>query len=291
MIKSIIKWFNRPYYWNSSNSFKVKFSIGLGCFIYIFLSLFSPLNIKEISISISFLRFYTSVIIVSNLFILFFVVARLFPNFFNNRSWTVAKHFITIIAIITLSSIAIWMLVNHYLIDNNISFFKMLKNSFLIGSIPTLVYIYLDEKYHFKKYKKSSEEINTQKTVNKTTSNKIKNKKVIIFSSNNKESINFKINDLVYITSESNYACFFIKKDNEIKEQILRLPLKTVENSLNNFSHIFRCHKSYIVNTNYVDTISGNARGYYFKINNIKFDIPISRKIKKEALQKIISMN
>lgn len=171
--------------------------------------------------------------------------------------------------------------------QEKLSFLQTLKFSIIIGVFPTLVYIYLDEKYHHNKYKTASKELTEErKEVIISKPKRKSTKKVTIYASNNKDNLSFKINTLIYVTSESNYACFFIKNDeNIIKEYILRLPLKDVEAQLKEFSEIFRCHKSYLINTSYINEVSGNARGYYFHMNNIKIDIPVSRSINKKQLQ------
>lgn len=286
----MLNWFKRPYYYNQSNKFKFVLSVGIGVLVFVLLLIFEPANINNKTKMNSYLvKFIVSLITVFNLLFFFFVFTKRFSNFFSEKNWNVGKHLITIVLLIVFSSAIRWLFVNYVLgldAHHKISFFRMVRYSFSIGIIPTLIYIYFDEKYHYNKYKKASEKlkISEKKKVNGNSSNR----KVIIYATNNKDNINFTINDLVYITTESNYACFFIKEKNDIKEHILRIQLKAVEEKLKQFKNILRCHKSYIVNTNYIQRISGNARGYIFHLRKTPIEIPVSRRFSQKQLEEII---
>lgn len=91
---------------------------------------------------------------------------------------------------------------------------------------------------------------------------------------------------MVYVTTESNYACFFIKDKRDLKEHILRLQLKAVEEKLKQYDNIIRCHRSYIVNTDAINNISGNARGHYLNVNGSSVNIPVSREVSKIYIEK-----
>lgn len=294
MFKKIIEWFNKPYYFNESNTFKFNVSIGIGAIIFILLTIFRPADIKNTPISPDLFRLLVSLITVFNLLFFFFIVVRLFPKFFNNDNWTVGRHFTTIICLIMFSSIIRWWFVNYILKEshpNIIGFFKMVYYSFIIGILPTLTYIYFDEKYHYKKFKKESDEIMASKTniADDDDISSISKKIITIYSTNKNDSISFKINDLLYVTTESNYASFYIKENKEIKEYILRLQLKVVEEELKQINTFTRCHKSYIVNKNAIIKLSGNARGYFLNLRDIALKIPISRKFSKKEIENMIS--
>lgn len=293
MIKTFVTWLKKPYYINFSNTFNLKLSIGIGFFVFIFLSFFQLEHIEVLSINPHLFRASVSIITICNLLFFFFVITKIFSNFFNEEKWTVYKHFMTIFFLIFTSSILRWAFINYVLVDEknatllDLNFFKIIKYSFGVGVIPVLIYIYFDEKYHYNKYKKSSE--NFMKNRKQTDDPLKKGKKVTIFDVGNKNSISFKLNNLVYVTTESNYACFFIKDKRDLKEHILRLPLKAVEERLKEYNNIVRCHRSYIVNTDAINNISGNARGHYLNVNGSLLDIPVSREISKVHIEKVNS--
>ena len=109
-----------------------------------------------------------------------------------------------------------------------------------------------------------------------------------IFAQNNKESIKIETKNLLYITSQGNYASFFVKDDKEIKEKILRTTLAKIDNAFRDNPKIIRCHKSYIINTNYIEDITGNARGYLLSIKDVETTIPVSRNFSKQSLESFL---
>ena len=117
----------------------------------------------------------------------------------------------------------------------------------------------------------------------KTKELKIEIETINIKGNNKEENISFVLDDLVYISSEGNYASFFIKSNNGIKERVLRNTLSNINKDLKDYKNIIRCHKPYIINSNYMDSISGNARGYFLESQTIPQQIPVSRKFKKST--------
>ena len=154
--------------------------------------------------------------------------------------------------------------------------------------IPLTFFIFINEKNVREKREKrvfEIKEINRKKEIN--ISKKL-TKEISINSDNGKENITFHIDNLVYITSQGNYASFFLKNESDLKEKILRVTLTKIATELKEYSYIIRCHKSYIVNINIINDISGNARGYLLKSDFIPIDIPVSRSFSRESLQKLI---
>jgi len=70
---------------------------------------------------------------------------------------------------------------------------------------------------------------------------------------------------------------------------ILRVTLTKIDEELQDYTSIIRCHKSYIINVNFITDISGNARGYLLKSDVIPFDIPVSRNFSKQSLKGLLS--
>lgn len=283
------EWLNKPYYFEHSTSFKLKVSFSFGLLVFLLLVIFKPANVNVSSNLHLFYKFTFGCITTCNLLFFFFVITKLFHNFFNDEKWTVGKHFITIISLILFSSIVRWLYLVYIIPDGfgaDVGLFKMIRVSFSVGIFIVLLFIYLDEKHQFKKYSKIEEEVKNKKTP--TLKKNKGNKEITIYASNKKDSLKFLLKDLVYISSEKNYACFFLKKnENNTKEEILRISLQIIEEELKNYKKVFRCHKSYIINAYHVNGVSGNARGYYLHTSNNK-KIPVSRKFTKNELESLI---
>jgi DNA-binding LytR/AlgR family response regulator len=53
--------------------------------------------------------------------------------------------------------------------------------------------------------------------------------------------------------------------------------MSNVAEQLDNFDFLFRSHRAYIVNLNYIQESSGNAQGYQLKMRNTEVVLPVSR--------------
>lgn len=297
MVKKIRQWLQRPYYINKSKNFWVNLSFGIGFFIFSYLIVFTPAGIEQIPINSYLFRLGFAIIPTIVLLFYFFVITKRFPKYFDEKKWTVGKHLLNIFLILLACALLNWLYTLNTLpaklYNKNTSFLDIVGSSLSVGIFPMLVFIYFNERYFDKKFKNTAKKIsNLENHIPvKTITKKIKtNKQLTIYASNKKDKLQFKINNLIYVTSEANYACFFIKSSNEVKEYILRMPLQKVEQKLQNFEHIFRCHKSYIVNLKYIQKVSGNARGFFLHSNDIEEPIPVSRKITKDELSRILKM-
>ncbi|MCH3881348.1 MULTISPECIES: LytTR family DNA-binding domain-containing protein [Tenacibaculum] len=291
-MRKILDWLSIPYYFSSSNKFKVKISFCIGLFVFIFLYVFKPFNLVSLE---GLLLKYTSAIGLIAFFGVFFVLyipALIFKNYFNEDNWTIGRNLLLIIVGILFNGILIWYITSYIKSSENfenLDLLTFLKYTYLVGTIPVVFFIFINEKNVREKREKRAQDINKYNKEKRELKKKELDLKTEIFSENKKESISFNINDLVYITSQGNYASLFLKKDEEIKEKILRVTLNKVEEKLKVYPNIIRCHKSYIVNSNFVIDIEGNARGYLLKSDIIPINIPVSRSFSKQSLQKLIS--
>ena len=279
MIKSIKYFLNKHFYIDTLLSNKLILSVIHGLFILLFLNFFKPFkldNLKEYFFNYSLL---IAVLYVIVLFLIFVILEKI-----NYKKWTYGS-----IIIVTLFFIFILSFVTWYSGGIYKDIYGLKRLSFLlfyrytsyvtIFSIP-LLFVINDELSKLK--------IKRKKVIEKKLS-KSQEENIIIYSENKKENIRLNINKLIYISITGNYVSFYITTDKGIKELVFRNTLSNIIKQIKKYPFIFRCHKSYIINTNYIDSISGNARGYFLKANKIKNLIPVSRKFNKEYLEKIIN--
>ncbi|WP_397444879.1 LytTR family transcriptional regulator DNA-binding domain-containing protein [Polaribacter sp. R77954] len=291
-MKRIINWLNTPYYFNPSLLFKVKTSLTLGTFVFIFLYVFKPFSLTSFG---NYLLEYTAAIgIFGSLasFLVLFIPPLLLPDYFNEDKWTIGKNLLLIFIAFVFIGFVLWYATGIYKDKKElerISLPTFMYYTFLVGAIPVFFSIYINEKNLSRKRKKRVKEIKNYKEKKRLEKEKVFTSDITIYSDNKKENICFHIKDLVYITSQGNYASFFIKKeDDTLQERILRVTLTKIEKELEGFTKVIRCHKSYIINTNYVNDISGNARGYLLESDIIEFQIPVSRSFSKQSLMSFL---
>ena len=112
---------------------------------------------------------------------------------------------------------------------------------------------------------------------------------LFIPSETSSDNLHLNPDKLLYLKSSANYVEVYYMKNGEVKKQIIRNNLKTLEQSLtNSYSILIRCHRSYMINMNKIISMKGNAQGYRLKLKNLNQEIPVSRsyiKTLKEILQ------
>ena len=109
-------------------------------------------------------------------------------------------------------------------------------------------------------------------------SNNDEGKKIEFVEKN--RTISFKINEIVYISSDRYYQDI-VTKDNKI--ETIRIPLSTLENKLKDDGFI-RVHKCYIVNQSYIRIISNEE----IKLTN-DITIPLSKKRRDEVIKEYLA--
>jgi hypothetical protein len=282
-MKRVLNWLSKPYYFNPSTKFKLKLSFAFGLFLFLFLFFFKPFGLSrfeeallEYSLGMGSLDFLGT-------FLLLYISPLIFKNYFNEDNWTVGRNILLMVVGLLFIALILWNFGEIYKETygfDKLTLLEFLSKAFLVGIIPLTFYVFINEKTVREKRERrvfKVKEINKESEINTP-------KEISINSDNEKEQITFDADNLVYITSQGNYASFFLKKDDTIKEKILRITLTKITEKLKDHPNIIRCHKSYIVNSNFINDISGNARGYLLKSHYISEEIPVSRKFSKESL-------
>ena len=82
---------------------------------------------------------------------------------------------------------------------------------------------------------------------------------------------------LIYVESVANYAevCYLCEK--EIKKISLRTTLKQLKESLSTHVSIIQCHRGFIVNLDFVETLQCENNSYYLNLFYVDKKIPVSR--------------
>lgn len=289
----LVNWLEKPYFFIEKTNTKLVVSFVVGFITFVYAHFFTPFKTEGIINDLLYISTGSAMVVIIVLFVYFFFINGLFPNFFNKKSWTIGRHILMLILIILTCGTTVYLYTQftvpkHLITDY--TYRDVIINSLKVSLIPIILQILLDNR--MQKVNKAYYEfkINEQKnTLQTAKASKKESEKVKIYSYNKKDAVNFKIGKLVYITSEANYASFFIEEKGKLKELVLRRPLIQIEKELTNFTNIIRCHKSYIINTEYIKSYQGNAHGYRLNIKYSDLEIPVSRKFDKEDILKFVS--
>lgn len=207
-------------------------------------------------------------------FISLILVNFIKKNLFKGKvKWTIFReiHFLSFVILII--SIGNHLLLSIIIKDYRLSFIHLTYSIFLtfcIGIFPISFITVL--RYNRLKNNKLGVIINDGNVENVVND-------IIKFTSLNKtdEEIIISKKDFLYLEAIRNNIHIFYYDEEEVKTISIRNTLKNIENRLSHDRSIFRCHRSFIVNTNNIKTANGNSNGYKIYFNNYDKYIPVSR--------------
>ncbi|GGF67335.1 LytR/AlgR family response regulator transcription factor [Wenyingzhuangia marina] len=280
MIQNFKAWLKKPYYMIDSTPVKLSMTLGVGLFTFLFLFVFRPFGIDNVIHHNPFLIVGYGLLVSFSLYISYFILPKIFPIYFNVRSWTVQKEatflLITFLIITTINYFYHIAYIDNYM--PSFSYLKFMFRVFSIGIFPVMFIIFMIEKYLQTKLKVTPDKIVEQ-------IRKEKKETIIINSDNIKEdSLTIDIDSFLYAQSNNNYTTIVYLLDEKPKKVLMRITLKKVEDILSVYPEFIRCHRSFIINKSEVLKVEGNARALQVTLKNVKETIPVSRSFPKEQI-------
>jgi len=268
----MLKFLNKPYPFNDDLKYNSKLIFFISIGVLGFLYLFQPLDVnlmsgKERLIVVLGLAMITFLSLSLNLLIL----PSLLPGIFLKRIWNIKKEILWNLWILSTSSVGYYLyykLLGTFHID-----FKVVLGLIIIAIIPITGMIIVNRNRMLRYNLKFTEGINKKLKDNKS----IENKLVHFQSDYAKDNLSIKVSLLLIIRAANNYIEVFWKEGKEIKSQMIRTSLKSAEELLEEHRFIFKCHRSYMVNTNFIDKMEGNVQGYKLFFEGLNFSVPVSK--------------
>ena len=91
------------------------------------------------------------------------------------------------------------------------------------------------------------------------------------------EQVTLDISDLLYIEAVGNYVKVCQQLNGEVRTTMLRATMKQMEDALQAYPMIVRCHRAFMVNLAQVEQISSNSRAMQLVMRHSHDAIPVSR--------------
>jgi hypothetical protein len=91
------------------------------------------------------------------------------------------------------------------------------------------------------------------------------------------EHVSLEISNLLYIEAVGNYVKVCQLQDNEVNTKMLRATMKQMEDNLESYPMIVRCHRAFMVNLGQVEQITSNSRTMQLVMRHSHDAIPVSR--------------
>lgn len=243
---------------------------------FIFTYLFQPfvVNVEEHKIDNLWIIVLHSAIPIPIAFAYLFLVKKSVKNIEN---WTLGKEFLHLVVILLLIGFASF-LIRDFIYSNpdNWSFrylWEEIRNTFLVGIILLIIILPLNLHRLIIKHSNNLKKLPlSQQYVNDV------NTTVQVVTPIKEENFELNIKSFLYAKVDSNYLEIFYDFSNNNEKDLKRLTLKEFSDQLKSYPFIFKTHRSYVVNLNAIESVSGNAQGYALYLKNYsKRTIPVSR--------------
>ena len=269
----MFKFLNKPYPFNDDLKYNSKLIFFISIGVLGFLYLFQPLDVSLMDDNEKlYVVLGLAAITFLSLSLNLLILPSLFPAIFIKRVWTIKKEILWnlwILTTITVGYYIYYKLLGIFTVD-----FKMVLGLIVIAIIPITGLIIVNRNRKLRSNLKLAERINKKLEENKSIDNKL----VHFQSEYAKDNLSIKVNLLVLIRAANNYIEVFWKEGEKIRNQMIRTSLKNAEELLEEYDFIFKCHRSFMVNTHYIDRIEGNVQGYKIHFEKIDFPVPVSKK-------------
>jgi hypothetical protein len=268
--------FKKPFTVKEPPKERIIFILAFGLFIFLFLFIFKPFGFAQLEVKSQLLICLGfGLVTIFMLFIFKFLIEPLVIK----SNWTFGKSIIWGFVIASSIGAANYFYVS--LIFPEIFMFRYfllaIWTAILVAIIPvTVSYIISFNKMYRQALKNAAikpEEVYWENEVN-------------ISCGNEKNEFRTNPRNILYLSSNDNYVTIVTIKGDALVKKHMRGTLKAAESELKKNSSFFRCHKCYIVNSKYVDHLTGNIQNMKIKLKLTDLEIPVSRTRAAEAVRK-----
>lgn len=262
---------------------KVLSALFFGAFVFVFLLLFEPFGMDRVEANKFLYNLGYGIITASVILFHGFVTMRIFSKFFAADKWVVWRSLIHNGIIILPIALLNWIYFKNVFKPDDISysFIEFVFITIGVGILPSPLLILYFERKLSSRNKELSEKMNMQLTNPKSFE---KRKALIELNSGR---INISAEDFLYANSMGNYITIYYFENGRQRKVVIRETMKKFEEMISVCSNISRCHRSYFVNMNRVIDSSGNARSLYLSLENVGFEIPVSRSYSKRLIEEV----
>lgn len=276
-MKKILAWLQRPYPTPDTHQARWTLSLMLGVVVSFILLLFQPFGLRTIEgikglTILGFGAITTGVTLTLLYLLLLLRTLKILPG-----EWTIIKQvcfLLLLLTIITVCNRQLNVSISSVVEAPQHSLKKFSFMTLAVGLFPLLTVIYFSEKTLRKKNQETADDLTKQ----------------LHASQHEPPHLPVPSQDFLYAKAEGNYVHIFSRTESPT---LLRLTMKELEKQYIHSGFIIRSHRSFLVNINHVEKISGTASGLILSLpNHVK--VPVSRSanaVVKEMLYNRVSKN
>lgn len=175
----------------------------------------------------------------------------------------------------------------HGLRSSSYDFLLLLEETAIIMILPVLMFIYAFENFVVTERLKIINTVRHHQQHLKDDNIIDRPMIVKIKTDNVKETLDLNMQDFILAKSDDNYSSIVYKNNGKITKVLFRITLKKLETQFSEFDYTIRCHKSYIININHIKEVLGTSQNYRIAMQDIEYQIPVSRSFPKTAIESL----
>jgi hypothetical protein len=276
---------NKKYPFNDDLKVNLQSFIGISLGIFLFLLFFQPFLLRNSD-------FNNQNLIIAGFgvisFILLSVLRILFPSFlpktFNSENWNYAKELIVNLLFLILNSVA-FAFFARYVGEIKITFHTAII-VVLISMAAMVIVIVVNQ---FWVLNSQIKQLNELAGLTREYETGLGKDVEIEFESENKsEYFKLTLEQIMLIKSASNYIEVIYKTGDKISRRLIRNTIKNTEEFFSKYPTLVRCHRSCIVNKNYIQKLEKVNDGLVLVLFDYPQEVHVSRQYAlkvKEALK------
>ena len=220
---------------------------------------------------------------------------------FAEERWTVGREVIAVMTNILLIAIAnrlylTWLFGPQE--DGGMSWSSMILITFLVGLFPVMGLVLFNYISQLKKYSLTAAELPVHSHHSGSslvkdiqaqpiqTNQASSDTRVTLVADNEKDTLPILVENLLFIESSDNYCTVVHLKNEKVAKPLLRSSLSRLEKQIGQ-PHIVRCHRSYVVNLDQVERVTGNAQGYKLHLLSGEFMVPVARQYNESLITEL----
>lgn len=273
------------YPFNDDLKINLKSFVGIGLGIFLFLLFFQPftMNNPDFENKLLIIAGFGAIALLL-LLIIRFLIPSIFPKVFEVQRWTYLKELIINLIFLILNSVA-FVFYARYVGQIRITFHSAII-LIIISFVAMTIVIIINE---FNRMRKQIEQLSLL-TDNELPVETIKEEEVEIefVSENQSDYFQVLLEQIMLIKSASNYIEIIYKTADKISRRLIRNTIRNTEELFSKYPSLIRCHRSYIVNKNYVQKLLKRSDGLKLILFDYPQEIHVSRQYAlkvKEALK------
>ena len=274
---SIQTWFLQPYPFERRWGPSLKGAFWAGLFVTLFLFFFKPFG-TQISPGaegkyLLICGYFGLVTVVISLAVNVFCL--LLPKVFDEEKWKVWKEILFnlfFIGCIGLGNLLLASILWNVPLNGR-TFWVWQGITFAVGIFPAFFGAFWGQMKLSKKYAAEAARLHSPEAQHTLAAT------ITFVGENQNETLTLQAAQIAYIAAQDNYVQVFFFENEVLKNRMLRATLRKKEDILANWPQFFRCHRTYVVNFDKVEKVSGNAQGYRLHLRGVEETIPVSRNL------------